>query len=385
MSLNKEKKLLKNFNSNKCIENWRILEEHIDDKSMCQDCGDSVYYSNSMMRVSREGVLRYDSNFPCCRSFKIIEDKKYFLKSCPLCLEKKFDEYTSMNKSRIFNVMNRITIYSFGVPEDVAKRFTKTTAVTLNNLVNKYGQKEGNERWKKYCALQSVTNTFEYKKRKYGWNRKEFDSFNKSRAVTIGNMIKKYGIDEGTLVFNDYVNKQRTNGKSIEWFTGKHGEIEGRIRHKEMLIGKAKGGGVSGVSCSKVSQEFIEKIDSYFKDTHETYYHTKNHEKIVYIDSISKCYILDYYINDLNVCIEFNGDYYHANPNKFSYDFEFPEFSNSVFILKAKDIWEKDKRKIESLSEIGIKTIVVWESDYYKNKNNEEFYKNIVDLCLKKS
>ena len=32
----------------------------------------------------------------------------------------------------------------------------------------------------------------------------------------------------------------------------------------------------------------------------------------------------------------------------------------------------------------GIKTIVVWESDYYKNKDNDDFYKKIIKQCIEK-
>ena len=379
------KSLVKRYNKERTLENWILLENNIDDKHQCKDCGGSIFYHNSLMRVSKYGILKYDSIKTSCKTYKEIDEKVYYLNVCQKCIEKKFPEYLNMNKSRVFNVMNKITIYAFGIPYDVAKSFTKTTAVTLINLQKKYGEVEGLKRWEEYKRIQGVTNTLEYKKEKYGWTHDDFDVFNKSRAITIPNMIKKHGEEMGLLIFNSYIEKQRVNGKTLDYFIEKLGDIEGRIKYKEISMGKARGSLVSGSSYSKVSQEFFDKIDGYLGGIYKTYYASKNYEKIIYIDSISKCYMLDYYIKDINVCIEFNGDYYHANPNKYPPDFKFPEFSHCDNILTSKDIWEKDKTKIRLLRESrGIKTIVVWESNYYKNKDNEGFYKKIIKECIEK-
>lgn len=379
------KSLVKRYNKEKTIENWILLENNIQDKHQCEDCSGSIFYHNSVIRVSRDGILKYDPVMTSCKTYKEINGIIYYLQICQKCIQKKFPEYLNMNKSRVFNVMNRITMYAFKIPDDVAKSFTKTTAVTLNNLVKKYGIEEGKKRWNKYCNLQSITNSLAYKKEKYGWDENDFKIFNKSRAITLVNMIKKYGEKDGLEVFDEYTKKQRINGKTLDYFIEKLGNIEGTIKYKEISMAKAKGSLISGSSYSKVSQDFFNKIDEYFVSIYETCYATKNYEKIIYIDSISKCYLLDYYIKDIHVCIEFNGDYYHANPNKYYPDFMFPEFSTDSNIITAKDLWEKDKKKIRLLNEShGIKTIVVWEGDYYKNRDNQEFYKKIIKQCIEK-
>jgi hypothetical protein len=61
--------------------------------------------------------------------------------------------------------------------------------------------------------------------------------------------------------------------------------------------------------------------------------------------------------------IEFNGDYWHANPKKYH--------SNETITLKggrtAKEIWEADAKKIALAEANGYQVKVVWESDYKKN------------------
>jgi hypothetical protein len=379
------KSLVKRFRKTRSIEDWSLLENFIEDKSPCRICKGPVFYSNSLIRLSKNGNPKYDINFPNSRSFRQIDSKKFYLSVCQECLSKEFPEYNKMNKSRVFNVMSKITQFAFDVPESEVKNFTSKTSITLDNFIKKYGEEEGKIRWKKYCVLQAESNKFEYKKEKHGWDEARFKEFNRSRAVTLKNMIKKYGEEEGKKAFDEYVKKQKVNGKTLEWFIEKLGEEEGRIRYKKISINKAKGGVSSGSSYSKISQEFFYKLDGYFGNIYKTYFATKNEEKIFYIDDIQKCYILDYFIEDLRVSVEFHGDYYHANPKKYSPDHELLGLLKENKTIKAKDIWEKDQKKYNYLKEHkGIKTVVVWEYDYCRNKNNEEFYKNIIKRCIEK-
>ena len=63
--------------------------------------------------------------------------------------------------------------------------------------------------------------------------------------------------------------------------------------------------------------------------------------------------------------IEYNGDDYHANPNKYkSYDFPNPFRKD----LSAKEIWVKDNKKIQLANSNGFDVLVIWDSEYKKNK-----------------
>lgn len=61
--------------------------------------------------------------------------------------------------------------------------------------------------------------------------------------------------------------------------------------------------------------------------------------------------------------VEFFGDYWHMNPNKFT--------STAVHNLMQKsavEIWERDARKLKELDELGYTVVVIWESDWRFNK-----------------
>jgi hypothetical protein len=116
-----------------------------------------------------------------------------------------------------------------------------------------------------------------------------------------------------------------------------------------------------------VSQELFSTLDKSIEELNlTTYYATKNMEFGKYLKSLGKYVKLDYFINELNLCIEFNGDLYHANPEIYSANDKAFFFNKK---LKAIDIWKNDLERYKTLNEEhNITTIVIWESDYNLNK-----------------
>jgi very-short-patch-repair endonuclease len=74
----------------------------------------------------------------------------------------------------------------------------------------------------------------------------------------------------------------------------------------------------------------------------------------------------DFLLIDYNVVIEFNGDYWHCNPEKYD-----KNFLNKKKNLYAWELWERDKLKKELAEKKGYKFFTIWEKDYNINKNNE--------------
>ena len=201
-------------------------------------------------------------------------------------------------------------------------------AVTVNKYKILYGDK-WEEKWEEYRQKQAHSNTFEYKKNKgIIKTQKEFDEYNKSRAVTLKNCIKRHGEQKGKKIWNDYCQRQAfTNSKeylgddeykrinflkghSLESYIFKYGDELGRIKY-ENYMEKHKGSGYS-----KVSQELFSELSKceLFKNT-QHYYYQKNKEYGLYDDKYKKYRKYDFVCLHYNICIEFNGDDYHGNPN----------------------------------------------------------------------
>lgn len=352
MELNKE--FIESFNKNKNKDEYRnIFNSYFHDCEKCRVCNDVVYYYDSTFRISKK-TRQIEFRNKSCKTSKKLE-KEYYLSVCEDCLSRKFPEYQLKNKSRVFNQMNYLTEYAFNINHDDAMKWTREKyAITENNLMKKWGSEKGKIKWKEYCDKQSISNTFEYKKEKYGWSKEKFDEYNKSRSVTIQNLIERHGEEKGLIIWKDYCDKQKYS-TSLSYFTNKYGIEKGMEIYENFCKKRLCGVGYSEVSkklFDKLSENFINS--QLFYGENEWYFYDKNNKKY---------YLLDFYIKNVNIGIEFQGDIWHANPKKYKAEDSFV-FKRD---LTAKDIWDKDKIKFDFLRTKLKKLIIIWEFDLYKD------------------
>ena len=71
---------------------------------------------------------------------------------------------------------------------------------------------------------------------------------------------------------------------------------------------------------------------------------------------------------DKKKIIEYNGDYWHCNPRKYSAD-----YFNEKIKKYAKDIWENDLQRQKSLEKLGYSVLCIWESDFINNRELMEW------------
>lgn len=255
---------------------------------------------------------------------------------------------------------------------------------TKEKMIIKYGEELGIEKWNSYCKKQAETNSFEYKAKKYGMTEDEFKEYNKSRAVTKDNLIKRHGEEEGLKKWNDYCERQSYAGCKLEYFIEKYGEEEGTKFYNELNKTKVQSyenyvmrwgveeGRIKWENYlkhnrnlySKISQELFTKLYNGLKLTNDDcFYATLNYEKFLY--TLPKSYKYDFCIESKKIIIEFNGNLYHANPKIYKKD---DIISIRYKKCSAEEIWEYDYQKNKFAEDAGYKVIVVWESDYKENK-----------------
>jgi hypothetical protein len=126
----------------------------------------------------------------------------------------------------------------FGNDSILSEGNRKNLARTIESMIKKYGEIEGRVRWEEYRRKQAETNSFEYKKKKYGWTKEKFDEYNKSRATTKKNMISRYGKEDGTKKWEEYCSRQAYAGTAKEYFVEKYGEVEGTKKYEEVCYNK---------------------------------------------------------------------------------------------------------------------------------------------------
>lgn len=248
------------------------------------------------------------------------------------------------------------------------------TAVTESNLIKKYGELEGKAAWEEYRSKQAASNSFEYKQKKYGWTHDQFNEFNKSRAITLSNMIAKYGEEAGAGKWIQYCERQAyTNTKA--YFIEQYGVTEGTSRYRAVCRAKKHTPEVVAERHDCTAAEAEQIIRNYnqppsFSSQLELDIARRISnslgKKLDY-SALTKQYcvwannkINFYDIVHNDRAIEIHGNYWHCNPVMYE-----SNFYHSPSGLLAEDIWQKDEDKIQGLLDLrGIETLVIWESEY---------------------
>ena len=254
-----DKKFIEDFNRNKSIKEYaKIFFEFFADHLVCKDCNNPIYYYDSTFKIQKN-TKQLNFKNKSCLSSKFL-DKEYFLCICEKCLTKKYPEYQHKNKSKVFNQLNYLTEYAFNIPEDIALEWRKNKyGITEENCIKKHGILKGKEMWINYCFKQAETNTFEYKSKNYGWNIDDFEKYNKSRAVTLINLIKKHG-EDGISIWNKYCEKQRYT-TTLNYFIEKHGLENGTEIYNNFCVKR-----LFKTGYSKVSKDFFDNLIIHFKN-----------------------------------------------------------------------------------------------------------------------
>lgn len=253
-------------------------------------------------------------------------------------------------------------------------------------FTTQYGERLGEIKFKELQTLQALTNSKEYK----GMTDEQFERYNLSRAITLENMIKKHGKEEGTRVYNEYKEKQRykkskqryidefgeeqglkifneINKKkvqSLENFQRKYGKEEGLKRYRSFVEKHRKG-------FSNIASNLFAQIESSVNNGRISFlYLPKNSELL--LEKIGGFYRYDFCIPELKFIIEFNGDIFHGNPELFN-ESDRPNPFNRT--LTAKQMWLYDKEKLDLAKSKGFDVMTIWERDY---RNEPETITNII-------
>jgi len=129
----------------------------------------------------------------------------------------------------------------------------------------------------------------------------------------------------------------------------------------------------------KISIKLLERIKknpiihkSRSKKEKEIYKLLKTKFKRIKHSFVVDRFICDIYIPELNLMIEYNGDYWHCNPKKYD-----KEYYHKIKNKTAEQIWEYDSNKVDLIKNYGYNLEIVWETDYENNPK-------IIEEILKK-
>lgn len=243
-------------------------------------------------------------------------------------------------------------------------------AVTLDKLLYCYGPEEGQTRFDNYRDKQAYTASTDYFLNK-GMSSEEVSDYHKSRAVTLDNMIKRYGEIEGAIRFQKYRERQAfTNSseylgyekyKLVNSMRGhnlkNYVRLYGQDAAESKLIEFWKGAGYR----SKMADDFFASLSETVMFKGYKCYFGEN-EYVLYSRADKRVYKYDFVCYDMKICIEFHGDHYHGNPDIYKPSDTLKGRGQSK--IRAIDAWSSDAKKRNALlSERNIETLEIWESD----------------------
>lgn len=381
MELKEIRKLIKEFKFSRDESIFELLTKDLK-LQKCIVTGKDIIYPNTIIRISKERTLKIEGT--SSNSKKIINGKKYHLQVSYNGMLIKFgDEYSKLNTSKIFNTLNKFTKFAFQI-EDKDYELEKSTSfgagVSLDIMIKRYGKEEGSARFNRYKQKQAYTNSFEYKNKKYNWSKEDYDRFNKSRGITLNNLISKYGKKEGELRFEKYCQRQSITS-TYEYLLNKFGKdradqiLDARGKRITFFESIYKDNAVekyieywNNIKNPFYSKKSIELFEMLILDlnlrVYDIYY--KEQEYGIYNKQTQNYFKYDFTIPELNLIIEFNGDSWHGNPSMYmEHDKPHPIDKE----VTAGELWDYDKIKKNTAESKGFKVLYVWENDYVNNFN----------------
>lgn len=271
--------------------------------------------------------------------------------------------------------------------EELEAEHQKFDTASLESFKRRHGEKAGAEKYDEYRKRQAYTCSKEYMMGEKGMTEDEWNMYNANRACTRENFISRYGDELGRKKWDEYCELESYVRCKREYFVEKYGEEEGVRKYLEVnkqkaqtldnyvrkygyAEGRRKFESVNSLQYSEISQEMFRKIQSSLGIFGMNAKFGANESPVVvnFNDgTVKNCYP-DYILN--TKIIEFNGDYWHMNPRKYSADDRITFADNWRLRYHgdtASAVWEYDKEKIQAYERLGYKVKVVWECDYKAN------------------
>ena len=203
-----------------------------------------------------------------------------------------------------------------------SKEFYKSRGIDekkRNDFINRVNEKR-----------EVSTTTDYYVRRGYSEEEAKVLLSNRQRTFTLEKCISKYGEDDGYRVWKD-----RQDKWAEKMFSDRGRLVFGRSMECDRLI--------ENIVCDSSVNLLYDKNELMLKD---------NNGKRYYYDITNE---------ETKRIIEYNGDFWHANPNIYA-----PDYFNTRLKKKAYEIWERDEKKISFAKDCGYDVMVVWEDDFIK-------------------
>lgn len=245
--------------------------------------------------------------------------------------DKKYENDKDFHKKRSHNTKEFWMNKGFSEEESIKK------SEEVMKMIHEKTFKKFKDNPEKYDDIRTSQLKY-WLKKGYNYKKAKEKLKERQRTFTLEKCIKKYGKVKGKKIYND---------RQKHW--------------SELIEKKYQNGEFSKTSKNHFSYLEIELIENIiFKLKLKKFYSALNENQFYRrINNITYSYDFVY----KNKIIEFNGDYWHCNP-----DFYNKNFFHKHKQMFAYEIWKYDKIKKENIENEGFVVLIIWENEYKQNK-----------------
>lgn len=284
--------------------------------------GDVIFHKCSFCEMDATPTYKINHND---FSYEILYDKGYACNTLECKKQISLDilgiKYDSKKYEKIGSRSDYLSkLYGITIDESKKMKYDENAKHFDNSLerfIEIYGESEGKIRYEK--RLSGII--------------KKSDTYSVNLIkCNLDGFVKKYGQEIGEAKYKERCEKiSYTN--TLDYYVKRFGEEEGKLRYK-----------------NKLKQTTISKKSSLVNNLLDMLNIAYLPEENIGVKSV------DYYLPEYNIVIEYYGDYWHCNPKKYESNFFHPQIK-----LTAKEIWNKDKIRLDMILNEVNSVIIIWE------------------------
>lgn len=266
-------------------------------------------------------------------------------------------KYKSMQEKKAYSnskeKMRDIGMSSTAIDIEVDRRWNN---VSKKSFITRFGEKEGLIKYNAFCVSQKI----------------------KSKRTI------DYWMSQGLSKSEAKKELSRFQNRGLDFWTSKYGDVVGVVKYKKWVNECTKNLKYGGGNISKASQKFFNSLFEWLilECSNIQYFDHNQYEFMIKNESGHKLYLDCYFeFGGCKFGIEYNGDYWHANPNIYESETEISYPGGSK---KARDIWYRDKLKKQDFEKEKINIMYVWEQQAIDDEIGEfckikEYIERIID------
>lgn len=304
-------------------------------------------YRRSQSRNEEYFIQRYGEEEGKRRAKKMFDQISLKNSTVYISQTKGYDKAEEVNAKKAITLDNMIRVHGEVEGKIIYQNWKNKIGRSLENYILSYGEDKGKELYHKYRKSKLGIGSLHWYKEKYGHNLGKvlYEEKNKSCAITLHNLISKYGEEEG--------------GK----------------RYKEFIVKTTKKLPATSKESLKFFFPLIKMLWGIGIKTKDLYIGTSNKKEYFLWDSDeSRIKFYDFCIPHLKIIIEYHGEAYHPNAKKMTESER--NIWKSPFGVGFEEAHNNDIRKKKLAEEYGFQYFEVFSSENLKER--AEFLYNII-------